>query len=251
MTRTARDLAADPPARRKLPIGIQTFREIREDGAYYVDKTPFIRRLVEEGKHYFLSRPRRFGKSLLVDTIKELFEGNEPLFRGLAVHDAWDWSARRPVVRFDFSQVAHDIRLRKALLANDFTGLELSFKALFAGIPYQWHTRNDIADYEGCCASVFYSCFAALGMEVAVEDSTSHGRLDMAVVFNDHVYLFEFKVVESVPEGAATPPATALAQLRERGYADKYRASGRPVHLIGVEFSKETRNVAAFEAETA
>ena len=83
MTRTERNLSAasEPPARRKLPIGVQTFRTIREDGSYYVDKTPFIRRLVEEGRHYFLSRPRRFGKSLLVDTIKELFEGNEPLFR--------------------------------------------------------------------------------------------------------------------------------------------------------------------------
>ena len=528
MTRTERNPAAavpEPPARRKLPIGIQTFREIRADGSYYVDKTSFIRRLVDEGKHYFLSRPRRFGKSLLVDTIKELFEGNEPLFRGLAVHDEWDWSVSRPVLRLDFSsgiygdpgylhqevtaqlddlesetgvaarhdvtparfrrlirtlyertgervvvlvdeydkpildaletpetaranrdylrglystvktcdaqiafslftgvskfskvslfsglnnlrdvtldrrysaicgytdadldtvfapelpgldrdeirhwyngyswlgtekvynpfdilllfdarkfrawwfetgtptflldtlvsrgvsavalddmlssddllstfdvddiaaeallfqtgyltiqgevdlggqsfyrlgypnrevrqslnesllrrlqgasrQVAHNIRLRKALLANDFPGLEALFKALFASIPYQWHTKNDIADYEGYYASVFYSCFAALGMEVTVEDSTSHGRLDMAVIFNDHVYLFEFKVVESQPEGEA------LAQLQTRGYADKHRASGRPIHLIGVEFSKETRNVAAFEAAT-
>ena len=97
------DPGAGPAARRKLPIGIQTFRTIREEGCYYVDKTPFIRRLVDEGTHYFLSRPRRFGKSLLVDTIKELFEASEPLFRGLAVHDEWDWSVRRPVVRLDFS----------------------------------------------------------------------------------------------------------------------------------------------------
>ena len=88
---------------RKLPIGIQTFREIREEGYYYVDKTAYAHRLTGEGKHYFLSRPRRFGKSLFVDTLKELFEGNEPLFRGLAVHDRWDWSVRHPVVRLDFS----------------------------------------------------------------------------------------------------------------------------------------------------
>ena len=74
-------------ARRKLPIGIQTFREIREDNCYYVDKTAYIGRLVDEGKHYFLSRPRRFGKSLFLDTLKELFAGNEPLFRGLAIRD--------------------------------------------------------------------------------------------------------------------------------------------------------------------
>ena len=88
--------------RRKLPIGIQTFREIREENHYYVDKTAYAQQMVEEGKHYFLSRPRRFGKSLLVDTLKELFEGNEPLFRGLHVHDGWDWSSRHPVLRLSF-----------------------------------------------------------------------------------------------------------------------------------------------------
>ena len=90
--------------RRKLPIGIQTFRQIREEGYYYVDKTAWARRLADDaGKHYFLSRPRRFGKSLFVDTLKELYEGNEALFRGLSVHDGWNWSKRHPVVRLDFS----------------------------------------------------------------------------------------------------------------------------------------------------
>ena len=61
--------------RRRLPIGIQTFRKIREDGCYFVDKTAHARRLIDGGTHYFLSRPRRFGKSLFLDTLKELFEG--------------------------------------------------------------------------------------------------------------------------------------------------------------------------------
>ena len=89
--------------RSKLPIGIQTFREVREDNCYYVDKTAYIRRLLDEGKHFFLSRPRRFGKSLFLDTCKELFEGNEPLFEGLYIHDRWDWSVRHPALRLDFS----------------------------------------------------------------------------------------------------------------------------------------------------
>ena len=71
--------------RLRLPIGIQTFRELRERGCYYVDKTAHIRKLIDEGKHYFLSRPRRFGKSLLLDTLKELFEGSETLFEGLTI----------------------------------------------------------------------------------------------------------------------------------------------------------------------
>ena len=83
----------------------------------------------------------------------------------------------------------------------------------------------------------------ALGLDVRVEDSSSHGRLDMAVLFNDNIYLFEFKVVELASAGAA------LAQLKERRYADKYRALGQPIHLIGVEFSKDERNIVAFDVE--
>ena len=526
MTRT--ETGSDPrTARRKLPIGIQTFREIREDGCYYVDKTAYVHLLAEEGKHHFLSRPRRFGKSLLLDTLKELFEGSEELFRGLAIHDRWDWSVRRPVLRLDFGagdfekpdylreevaaqfedieaqagiasgdasapirfrrliralheragqrvailvdeydkpildalaspevaranrnflrglysaikqsdahvkftlltgvsrfskvgifsglnnlrditldpgyssicgytdadldavfapelpgldrdeirrwyngycwlgeekvynpfdilllfgtrkfkahwfetgtptflidallkrkvdaatledrvageallsafdvdriateallfqtgyltitgeddlggepvyrlgypnhevrrslnesllramapedsrQTAALLRLRRLLGSNDFDGLEALFRSFFAGIPYEWHTKNDIARYEGYYASVFYSCFAAAGLDVRVEDSTSRGRLDMAVLHDGHVYVFEYKTVEKAPEGKA------MAQIKEKGYADKYRHLGRPIYLIGVEFSREDRNVAAFEVERA
>ena len=513
--------------RRRLPIGIQSFRDLRETGCYYVDKTGYIRRLLDEGKHYFLSRPRRFGKSLFLDTCKELFEGNQALFEGLDVHDHWDWSVRHPVLRLSFGrgnfktpgyvernlmaqldaverrtdvssdyatgpdrfahqleglhgrfgqpvavlideydkpildaleepeiaranrdylrglyatikdsaahvrftlltgvskfskvslfsglnnlkditldrrysaicgyteadlntvfspelpgldrdeirdwyngyswlgeenvynpfdilllfdsrefkahwfetgtpsflvetlfqrrvgslalenmvgtddllskfdvddvateallfqtgyltitgernlggktlyrlgypnrevkqslnehllramgpdssrQGSHDIRLYNLLLTNDFAGLETLFHAFFASIPYEWYANNDISRYEGYYASVFYSWFAALGLDVTVEDSSSHGRLDMAVCFNDNVYLFEFKVVEMASAGAA------MAQLKEKRYADKYRASGQPIHLIAVEFSSEARNLAAFEVERA
>ena len=513
--------------RRRLPIGIQTFRKIREENCYYVDKTAYIQRLIDEGTHYFLSRPRRFGKSLFLDTLKELFEGNEPLFEGLHIHDRWDWSVRYPVVRLDFgsgnfkepgyvqanvmtqlhtiaedagiaprydtapecfgdliralhrqgeqrvvvlvdeydkpildalevpevaranrdflrglystiksndahvkftfltgvskfskvslfsglnnlkditldarysaicgytdadldaifapelpgldrdeirrwyngyswlgeekvynpfdilllfdrrqfgaywfetgtptflintlvdrgvssidlddmlgsdellstfdvddittqallfqtgyltihhteprgvemyyrlsypnqevrqslnrsllnhltgtpSQHAeHRARLYDLLLVNDFAGLENLFKAFFASIPYQWHTNNDIANYEGYYASVFYSYFASVGFDIVVEDSSSYGRLDMAVLFNNNVYLFEFKVVELSPEG------TAMAQLIQKRYADKYRDRGEPIHLIAIEFSRETRNLMGFETALA
>ena len=522
-------LLIDPeePVKPKLPIGIQTFREIREAPCYYVDKTGYIGRLVAEGKHYFLSRPRRFGKSLFLDTLKELFAGNEPLFKGLAIHPQWDWSVRHPVLRLDFSRgnfkelgelqedamaqlvaaerragvgsdcagaparfshllealhertgqrvvvlideydkpildalevpevaranrdflrglyatikdcdahiafsfltgvskfskvslfsglnnliditldphysaicgyteadldavfaaelpgldreeirtwyngynwlgeeqvynpfdvlflfrrrafgaywfetgtptfllemllargvsalalegllsseellsafdvdhiateallfqtgyltirraesrggemfyrlgypnrevqqslnksllshltgnpsrrVEHSARLYDLLLVNDFEGLETLFEAFFASIPYQWHTNNEIANYEGYYASVFYSYFASLGLSITVEDSSREGRLDMAVAFNENVYLFEFKVVERVSSGAA------IRQLKERDYAAKYRSRGEAIYLVGVEFSQETRNVVAFEVEQA
>ncbi|MDR1063206.1 MAG: AAA family ATPase, partial [Azoarcus sp.] len=88
--------------RKKLPIGIQTFREIREDDCYYVDKTAFALRMIREGKAYFLSRPRRFGKSLFLDTLAELFAGNEVLFGGLHCHGKWDWNIKYPVIRISF-----------------------------------------------------------------------------------------------------------------------------------------------------
>ena len=439
-------------AKRKLPIGIQTFREVRGEGYYYVDKTAHIQRMTDGGKHYFLSRPRRFGKSLLLDTMKELFEGSEELFQGLAVHDQWDWSVHHPVLRvsfgsghfgkpgqlealfndkldaversagvasagvtaagrfaaliealqesagrrvavlideydkpildaleapevaranrdflrgiysvikdcdahvrftfltgvskfskvslfsglnnltditldprysavcgytegdldavfapelpgFDRDEVRHwhngyswrggekvynpfdilllfrqrefkahrfetgspkflidtllpdaarrradDAPLRELLAANDFAGLEAFFRTVFAGVPHQWHVRNDIREYEGYYASVVYSCFAAQGFDLVPEESSSTGRADMVVRFDGGVYVFEFK---SVGKGAS---GRALAQIKERGYADKYRHLGRPVHLIGVEFSREDRNIAAFEVSRA
>ena len=147
------------------------------------------------------------------------------------------------------------MQLYRLLRTNDFPGLRRLFEAFFAGIPHDWHRKNDIARYEGYYASVFYSHFAALGLDwmagggvkagISVEDTSSRGRLDMAVRFNRQVYLFEFKVVEAAPEGAA------LAQLKARGYADQYRGLGQPIHLLGVEFSREERNIAAFEVERA
>ena len=77
--------------RRKLPIGIQTFRKIREENYYYVDKTAYIQRLIDEGTHYFLSRPRRFGKSLFLDTFlrpqqPDRHHHGSGLFRHLRLH---------------------------------------------------------------------------------------------------------------------------------------------------------------------
>ena len=137
------------------------------------------------------------------------------------------------------------MRLERLLAEHDCAGLHELFQAFFASIPYEWHTSNEIAKYEGYYASVFYSYFAALGYEIAVEESSSHGRVDMGVRAGGHVYLFEFKVVEM------SPPGSALAQLQAGGYADKYRARGEPIHLIGVEFSRDTPNVTAFEVADA
>jgi len=135
-------------------------------------------------------------------------------------------------------------RLYGLLLANDFAGLEQLFTAFFASIPTDWYRNNPIAGYEGYYASVFYAYFASLGLDLTPEESSNAGRLDLALRFNGQVYLFEFKVVELAPEGRA------LQQIKARGYAERYRASGEPIHLIGVEFSRERRSVVGFEVES-
>ncbi len=102
--------------RKKLPIGIQSFAKIREDDYYYVDKTPFVARLADGGSYYFLSRPRRFGKSLFLDTLGEAFAGNRALFEGLYLENHWDWDKTHPVVRISFA--AGKMESRDALDEN-------------------------------------------------------------------------------------------------------------------------------------
>jgi hypothetical protein len=100
----------------KLPIGIQDFGELRRGGYVYVDKTELIHRMVTMGKPYFLSRPRRFGKSLLVSTLKALFEGKRELFEGLWIENRWDWQQTNPVLHFSFEAIDYDKRgLEEAL----------------------------------------------------------------------------------------------------------------------------------------
>ncbi|MBC7355282.1 MAG: ATP-binding protein [Desulfomicrobiaceae bacterium] len=120
-------------ARKKLPIGIQTFAEIRREGYYYVDKTPFVSALAESGKYYFLSRPRRFGKSLFLDTLAEAFAANRALFSGLYLENHWDWATRHPVVRISFaSGVLQD---RQALDHSIHVQLEHNAQRLGVVLP--------------------------------------------------------------------------------------------------------------------
>jgi hypothetical protein len=90
-----------------LPVGIQSFADLRGNGYLYVDKTELVHRLVSTGKTYFLSRPRRFGKSLLVSTLEALFLGQKEFFKDLWIEDKWDWSKSNPVIRLDFGSLAY------------------------------------------------------------------------------------------------------------------------------------------------
>jgi len=92
-----------------LALGHQEFSEVIGNNCIYVDKTEIIYNLINQGSYYFLSRPRRFGKSLLANTIKELFLGNKELFKSLWIYDKWDWETKYPVIKISFSNIAHAV----------------------------------------------------------------------------------------------------------------------------------------------
>ena len=97
--------------KKKLPIGIPTLEKIQMEHCVYIDKTRFVAELVKTGSYYFLSRPRRFGKSLFLDTLKQAFLGNKKLFKGLYLEKNWDWDKTYPVIHISFASETHDVKL--------------------------------------------------------------------------------------------------------------------------------------------
>ena len=99
-----------------LPLGLQYFAEVRKSDCIYVDKTEYIYELCRPpSRPFFLSRPRRFGKSLTLDTIAELFSGNKALFEGLWIADKWDWTETNPIIRLSLDAISHEGGLTEAL----------------------------------------------------------------------------------------------------------------------------------------
>ncbi len=102
---------------KKLPVGIQTFSKVIEGDYLYIDKTEIARSLIDSFQYVFLSRPRRFGKSLFLDTLKNIFEGNRELFRGLLIEEQWNWEVKYPLIKISFSGGIHS---RETLRKNLF-----------------------------------------------------------------------------------------------------------------------------------
>ena len=153
---------------KKLPIAVQTFAEIRDGQHLYIDKTEHMHNMLQGSKANFLSRPRRFGKSLLLDTFKELFEGNRKLFQGLYIEDKWDWSQSYPVIKLDFadgtlqSREALDLRIRKML--------QDCADQLGVSIPHSIHysTQQQANDIPGCFRDLIVACHKKYAQKVVI-----------------------------------------------------------------------------------
>ncbi len=129
------------------------------DDYYYVDKTPLALRLIEQGKYYFLSRPRRFGKSLLLDTLAELFEGNRRLFQGLYADEHWHWQRKSPVIRISFGGGVLHSRADLDRRILDLLKINREALSLSCGDP---------SDVISCFAELIRSAHAASGERVVV-----------------------------------------------------------------------------------
>jgi len=140
---------------KNLPLGISTLSKLLENNCIYVDKTEYAYNLTSQSGAFFLSRPRRFGKSLFVDTLKEIFEGNQKLFEGLYIYDKWDWSKKYPVIKLDFaagggkSKEELNLRLSALLQQNkdrlgvqyDSLDLEDNFSKLISEVASKYGQR--------------------------------------------------------------------------------------------------------------
>ena len=130
---------------------------------------------------------------------------------------------------------SHVIRLANYLKDQHYDAFFETMRAIFASIPYTLNTQRDEAYFH----TIFYLMLSASGVEADCEVLTSEGRIDLAVEFPDTVYLIEFKCNQSAD--------AAIQQIRDKGYADKYRQRGRHIVLIGINFDIETRNVAEWK----
>jgi hypothetical protein len=139
------------------------------------------------------------------------------------------------------SNVAQPVQLKNAIyqsmIANDFVALEQNLKSLYASIPYNNFTNNNMYKYEGYYVSVFYSYIKALGVNMVGEDCTNKGRIDLSIKLNNCIYIIEFK----------TDGSSALSQIKEKNYHQKYLSENLPIYLVGIEFDTKEKNISKVE----
>ncbi len=189
----------------KYPVGIQTFQNIINGGYVYVDKTDLIYSLVHEGNVYFLSRPRRFGKSLLISTLECYFLGKKELFKGLSIEKLETEWKQYPVLLISFgtgrfseyfkNAIGTDITvttLNKCLRRADLDKFRAELTAFLSSIPY---TMRNAKATEKHFHYTFYLIFRLISTYlVFTEKCQSQGRVDCVIETDKFIYIFEFKI---------------------------------------------------------
>jgi hypothetical protein len=206
----------------KYPIGIQSFETLRQDGYVYVDKTDLIYKLAQ-GHIYFLAHPRRFGKSLLISTLKAYFEGRRDLFEGLKIMDLEQEWTKYPVITFDFN----------GLFKNEGDSLR---NYLFSQVK-EAERKYDITPEDT----------SDLGLRFRRLIPAIHGKTGRRVVVLFDEYdkpLLDLLDTDNPADDqqliANRELLKALQQIEDRGYAKAYVTDDRTIYKIGVSFSSKT-----------
>ncbi len=136
----------------------------------------------------------------------------------------------------------------ESITSDNINSLANIITSLFASIPYYWYTNNAIQEYEGFYCSVFYAFLVGSGYNVIAEDTTNHGRIDLTLILQNRVYIFELKTTNKNKSkfSYAENNNTALEQIIYKNYAEKYQGKYDKIYLIGAEFSETDRNISDF-----
>ena len=145
-----------------------------------------------------------------------------------------DYLTNQTTLRLEFED-----KIYEALLQSNLDTLKKTLQALFASIPYNNYVKNEIGEYEGYYASVLFSYFYALGIDLIAEDVNSYGRIDLTLLLENKIYIIEFKVDSN----------EALKQIKEKGYFKKYLDKAKDIYLIGITFDSKAKNIRNFEWE--
>ena len=135
------------------------------------------------------------------------------------------------------AQKSKDLAL--SLVREDMEGFERQLKALFASLPYNSYVKNNIAHFEGYYINVLFSYLDGMGIFAKVEEVTNKGRVDLTIEFKSKIFIVEVKVGEG----------SALEQIKEKRYWEKYQDRSKEIVLVGIEFNEEEKNITKVEWE--
>ena len=216
----------------KYPIGIQDFNKIRTDNYVYVDKTDLIYKLASEGNYYFLSRPRRFGKSYDSEfKTYSLGFPNREVREGFIKYLVPFYTPKNN----DKSSFSID-KFVKEIRSGQANAFMQRLEAFFANGDYALMGNKELY-----FQNAMYVFFTLMGLYVEVERHTVDGRMDILVQTSDYIYIFELKIDKDAD--------TALKQIEDKGYAKPFASDKRKLFKIGINFSTEKRKIDDWKIE--
>jgi Predicted AAA-ATPase len=217
--------------KRKYPVGLQDFDKIRSQDFVYVDKTPFVHNITSQGGYYFLSRPRRFGKSLLLSTFYYLYLGRKELFEGLYIEDKWDWDRRNPIVKISFSSIGHKTM-----------GLETAIQQALDQTAKQYGISFTQTVIDQKFKELIEILHAQRGKVVVLIDEYDKPIIDYLGTSDVNIALENRDILKSF-YSILKKVEVALQQIKDKGYLTPYLHANKTCIGIGLNFSKKFKKV--------